>query len=238
MPSQLRDEELGDDELQDVLESLIAFIIKTRADRDDKLFQAISMLAKSRDEKEPTSIPRFIGPAKDVQAVLSHIHFLSKAFRSSGLTTVSDDADIKEHRRRTAVRLANNSIEEETMKIWVGDFGRRMERDGETTWEEWSAAFKKEALPSTWEIDERRKLGRLTMEKTSDWMMFDSLSRSIRRNLRGTSRYPNDKEMVRHYEVGLPEALYRQIRRNPAFLEGSLNGIRTLIKESVKAIEE
>nr|ODN96128.1 hypothetical protein L204_03819 [Cryptococcus depauperatus CBS 7855] len=222
MPSQLRDEELGDDELQDVLESLIAFIIKTRADRDDKLAQAISMLAKSRDEKEPTSIPRFIGPAKDVQAVLSHIHFLSKAFRSSGLTTVSDDADIKEHRRRTAVRLANNSIEEETMKIW----------------EEWSAAFKKEALPSTWEIDERRKLGRLTMEKTSDWMMFDSLSRSIRRNLRGTSRYPNDKEMIRHYEVGLPEALYRQIRRNPAFLEGSLNGIRTLIKESVKAIEE
>nr|ODN86486.1 hypothetical protein L203_04188 [Cryptococcus depauperatus CBS 7841] len=187
---------------------------------------------------ERSSVPRFIGPMGDTQATLEHIFKLSRFFRSLSLTLPSDNDELNEERRRSIIEIANDSVECVEMRTWIKREGRAMEQDGETSWEEWSTAFREKTLPFRWEMDEKRKLGRLRMRTAGDWRAFDSASVAHRQNLIGTNLYPSDRETIEHYIVGLPETLYRKVKRHPMLFQGNLDEIRRLIGEHVEVWRE
>ncbi|KIR38839.1 hypothetical protein I313_04979 [Cryptococcus deuterogattii Ram5] len=157
-----------------------------------------------------SDIPRFLGPLGDADKVLSHLRRLQQVLRLHGLMTPLDDEDMEEQRRETVIELANNSVECAGMIGWVEQDGRRMEKDGLTTWDEWSAAFKAKAMPSNWEFRESRTLFRLSFHEASSesWRKFDNAVILHRGHLHGSRFYLNNQQLTVFYHAACPERLF------------------------------
>ncbi|KAE8538591.1 hypothetical protein D1P53_004953 [Cryptococcus gattii VGV] len=172
-----------------LLEWLIDHITK----HDDTLALLTELLGKqqkqslSKDTYTPqgiplpkaSDIPHFLGPLSDADKVLTHLRHLQQVLHLHGLLMQLDDADMEERQWGTVIELANNSVECAGMIGWVEQDSRHMEKDGSTTWEEWSAAFKAKAMPSNWEFCEAHTLFCLSFHETSSesWRKFDNAPR-------------------------------------------------------------
>lgn len=186
-----------------------------------------------------SDIPRFLGPLGDADKVLSHLRRLQQVLRLHGLLTPLDDEDMEERRRETVIELANNSVECAGMIGWVEQDGRRMEKDGLTTWDEWSAAFKAKAMPSNWEFRESRTLFRLSFHEASSesWRKFDNAVILHRGHLHGSRLYPNDQQLTGFYRAACPERLFLRLVDLPEFHVDDLDALRTLISNHIDRIQ-
>nr|ODN94071.1 hypothetical protein L203_00246 [Cryptococcus depauperatus CBS 7841] len=195
-------------------------------------------LRKSNEETKSPAIPIFTGHTKNTQDILSHTRRLHNVFNSAGLLKTLDDVDLKEERRRSVINMANESLSGTELETWVEEKGKEMENDGKSVWEDWVVAFRKETLPKSWMIEERRKWASLKMKNNTDWKTFDTMVRSLRINLKGTSCYPEDKEVIWLYKCGIDKDLLSKVIREPRFEEGTLEDIREIIDSHATRITE
>ncbi|KAE8541723.1 hypothetical protein D1P53_001895 [Cryptococcus gattii VGV] len=160
---------------------LLERLIDHTTKHDDMLALLTELLGKqqkqslSKDTYTPwgiplpkaSDIPRFLGPLSDADKVLTHLCRLQQVLCLHSLLTQLDDVDMEEQRWGMVIELANNLVECAGMISWVEQDGHHMEKDGSTTWEEWSAAFKAKAMPSNWEFCEACTLFHLSFLETS-----------------------------------------------------------------------
>lgn len=191
------------------------------------------MLPKASD------IPCFEGPLGDVDHALTHLHRLQQVLRMHGLLTPSDDEEVEERHCVTVIELANNSIECAGLIGWVEQGSCRMEANGITTWETWSAAFKAKAMLSNWEFCESHALFRLSFHEASSegWKKFDNAVILHCAHLHGSRLYPTDQQLTSFYCVACPERLFLRLVDLPEFHINDLDTLCALISNHVKRIQ-
>ena len=186
-----------------------------------------------------TDLPRFQGPLGDADSVLTHLCRLQQVLHTHALLTPSDDVEVEEKHRMMVIELANNSIECAGLVGWVEQDGRRMETDGTTTWEAWSAAFKAKAMPTHWEFQISCTLCHLSLREVSPeaWQTFDNAVILHCSHLLSTSRYPSGSQIADLYCASCPEGLFLHLVGEPEFHVDDLDCLCTLISNHVDCIQ-
>nr|ODN99811.1 hypothetical protein L204_02251 [Cryptococcus depauperatus CBS 7855] len=151
-----------------------------------------------------------------------------ESVKKPDVNTFTGDADLDKDRRRAAIEVANASIQSDDLEEWIVDVGKPMAKKA-LPLQTWINAFKKDNLPSGWEISERRKWAKLSMRRTSDWAEFDAKCRYHRRNMEGTACYPDERYTVYHYVTGLSDELYQIVEGSPLLSTGTLKEVRKYI---------
>nr|KIR49176.1 hypothetical protein I312_01329 [Cryptococcus bacillisporus CA1280] len=113
-----------------------------------------------------------------------------------------------------------------------------MEKDGVTTWDDWSAAFKVKAMPSHWEFHESHTLFHLSLHEVSpeSWRKFNNAVILHCSHLYGTHLYPNDKQIADFYWAACPEHLFLHLVDKSEFHSDDLDTLRTLMSSHINQI--
>lgn len=125
------------------------------------------------------------------------------------------------------------------MISWVEQDGHQMEKDGSTTWDEWSATFKAKVMPSNWEFCEACTLFRLSFHEASpeSWRKFDNAVILHHGHLHGSRLYPNDQQHASFYHAACPEHLFLHLVDLPEFHIDDLDALHTLISNHIDCIQ-
>lgn len=231
---------------------LLKWLIDHTAKHDDMLALLTELLGQqqkqllSKDTYTPwgiplpkaSDIPCFLGPLSDTDKVLTHLHCLQQVLHLHGLLTQLDNVDMEEQQQRMVIELANNSVECAGMIGWVEQDGHHMEKDGSTTWEEWSAAFKVKVKPSNWEFCEACTLFHLSFHETSveSWQKFDNAVILHCGHLHGSRLYLNDQQLTSFYHAACPKCLFLHLVDLPEFHIDDLDTLHTLISNHIDRI--
>ena len=244
----------ADDSPQDLSTATLLECLVDRAKKhDDTLALLTEALLKqqkqstTKDRYNPrglplpkaADLPRFQGPLGDADGVLTHLRRLQQVLRTHTLLTPSDDVEVEEKHRMMVIELANNSIECAGLVGWVEQDGRRMETDGTTMWEAWSAAFKAKAMPAHWEFQISRTLFHLSFCEVSPetWRTFNNAVILHCSHLLGTSHYPSDSQIADLHCASCPEGLFLCLVGEPEFHVDNLDCLHTLISNHVNRIQ-